>query len=175
MEPHASNIACLFICVWYLTLCILLHVHYCAHYRAHFESRERDQNFFVDVLCDGSLWHDNIKANERHLGCVFSVFSCPGLGCYLWEFINNHVRPRPVGGAGEDDFPQTFTSSLGLVTTAFENFDFSLDVKESMILLLILPGLLSVVYTMFGVTKEISMKVIQRSAPRMHSHEWHGM
>lgn len=81
----------------------------CAHYRALFESRERDQNFFVDVLCDGSLWHDNIKGNERHLGCVFSVFSCPGRGCYLWEFINNHARPRPVRGAGEDDFPQTFT------------------------------------------------------------------
>ncbi|RMC19558.1 hypothetical protein DUI87_03116 [Hirundo rustica rustica] len=64
---------------------------------------------------------------------------------------------------------------LGPVTTAFENLEFPLDVKESMFLLLSLPGLLSVVHTMFRVEKEIFRKVIQRSAPRETSHVWHGM
>ncbi|KAJ7423281.1 hypothetical protein BTVI_10489 [Pitangus sulphuratus] len=45
-------------------------------------------------------------------------------------------------------------------TTTFENSEFPLDVKESMFLLLTLPGLLNVVHTMFRVKKEISMEVI---------------
>lgn len=46
---------------------------------------------------------------------------------------------------GKDDFPQVFTpfSSLWPVTTAFESFEFPLDFKESMFLLLSLLGLLS--------------------------------
>ncbi|KAJ7415200.1 hypothetical protein BTVI_38934 [Pitangus sulphuratus] len=61
------------------------------------------------------------------------------------------------------------------ITTAFEIFEFPLDVKESMCLLLSLSDLLSVVYIMFRVKKEISREVIQRSTLRVDSQEWHGM
>ncbi|KAF4794900.1 hypothetical protein TURU_097774 [Turdus rufiventris] len=61
------------------------------------------------------------------------------------------------------------------VTTVFENFEFPLDVMESLFLLLSLPGLLTAVHNMFRVRTEIFGEVIQRSAPRVNSHEWHGM
>lgn len=54
-------------------------------------------------------------------------------------------------GTGEDYFPQPFISfsSFRPGTTTFEDFEFLLGVKESMFLLLSLPGLLSVIHTMF--------------------------
>lgn len=61
------------------------------------------------------------------------------------------------------------------MTTAFESFEFPLYVKESLFLLLSLPGLLSAVHTMFRVTKEIFRKVILRSPPGVDSQEWHVM
>lgn len=62
-----------------------------------------------------------------------------------------------MGGTEKDDSPQLFIpfSSFRPVKTAFEDFEFPLDVKESMCLLLGLPDLLSAVHTMFRVTKEI--------------------
>lgn len=50
------------------------------------------------------------------------LLSCPCLGCYLWDSINN--RAQPVGGVGEDDFPLPFTpfSSFRPVSMAFEKF-----------------------------------------------------
>ncbi|KAJ7424352.1 hypothetical protein BTVI_06833 [Pitangus sulphuratus] len=66
------------------------------------------------------------------------------------------------------------------VTIAFENFEFLLGVKESILLLLCLLYLFSTAYimfrvstvnTMFRVRTEISKKVIQRLALRVGSHE----
>lgn len=76
---------------------------------------------------------------------------------------------------GEDDFPRPFTSSSSFrpVTTAFETFEFPLVVKESRFLSLSLPGLLSAVYIMFRIKKEISRETIQRPPQRMNSYEWH--
>lgn len=62
---------------------------------------------------------------------------------------------------------------LFLLQTACENFLLPLDVKECMFLLLCLVCLLGVVYTTFSVRKEISRKVIQRSALTVGRFEWH--
>lgn len=72
------------------------------------------------------------------------------------------------GRTGKGGFTQLFTpfSSLRPVTTDFESFGFPLCVKESMLLLLSLPGLLSGLHIMFRVRAEISREVIQTSAPK---------
>lgn len=79
---------------------------------------------------------------------VYSVLlSCPSLECYIWKFINN--CSQPVGRTGEDYFPHLLTtfSSFRPVTTAFEDFEFPLDINESTFMLLGLPVLLSVAST----------------------------
>lgn len=82
---------------------------------------------------------------------------------------------QSVRGTGEDYFPHIFTPffSLRPVTTPVENFSLPLDVKESMFLLLGLPGLLRVVRIIF--IEEIFREAFQRSALRVGSHVWHGM
>lgn len=80
-----------------------------------------------------------------------------------------------MGGTGEDDFCQPFTSfsSFRSATTGFEYFEFSLD--DSISLLLNLLCLLGMVYTMFRVRTEIYREVVQKPALGMDSPEWQGM
>lgn len=103
------------------------------------------------------------------------LFACPGLGCYLWGFINNYTQP--IGGTGEDYFsqPSMSFSSFRSATTVFENAEFPLDLKDSIILLLVLLCLLCMVYTMFRDRTRICREVVQRPAMGVDSHEWHGM
>lgn len=90
------------------------------------------------------------------MGYVFSaaLLSLPQV---LPLRIQNNCT-QSVGRTGEDNFPQIFTPffSFSLVMRAFQNFEFLLDVKESM--LLCLSCVLTVVYAMFGV-REIFKKI----------------
>lgn len=45
----------------------------CPHHGTLFRSGERDQDYFVDMLCDINFCHDNIKGKKSHLGCVYSI------------------------------------------------------------------------------------------------------
>lgn len=112
-----------------------------------------------------------MKGNEGYLGCVFSVLLC------TFTSRVTFANTQSLGGKGEYYFPQLFTPffSLRPVTTPIEDFSFPLDIKESMFLLLGLPGLLSAVHTMFRVTEEIFREAFQRSALRTSSPEWHEM
>ncbi|TRZ08097.1 hypothetical protein HGM15179_019009 [Zosterops borbonicus] len=76
------------------------------------------------------------------------------LPCLLQQGIPNYSKP---------------------VTTALDNYNFPLDVKERVFLLLSLPGLLRVFYTMLRVTEDIFGKAFQKSAPGVDSYKWHGM
>lgn len=75
----------------------------CSHHSALPQSRERHQDCSVDVLWDVSLWHDNIKGTESHLGCVLSVALPPLPWALLWQSINNHNQP--VGEQGRMTSP----------------------------------------------------------------------
>lgn len=67
----------------------------------------------------------------------------PSAYSMILRLCNNCIHP--VTRTGKDYFPQLFNpfSSLRPVTTALEDFEFPLDIKESMLLLLSLPGLFS--------------------------------
>lgn len=116
---------------------------------------------------------------SRAMSVIWDVYSVllsyPYFRHYFWECTNNHTQS--VEETGEDDFPQPFTpfSSFRPGRKGSENFQFPLNAKESMLLLLNLPGLLSKVHTPFRVTKEISREAIQRSASKVDSHRWYGM
>lgn len=144
--------------VWYLILYVFPYVL--------FQSRIT----IALLLYSGISFYDMVTSRAvRVIWDVFSrLLSCPCLRCYPCVSIN---CAQPVGETEEDDFPQSLIpfSPLRPGTTTSENFEFPLGVKESMFLLLCLPGLLSVVHTMFKMTKEIFRKAIQRSSLREDS------
>lgn len=167
MEPLGTMLLGLFTWLWYLTLYVFQYMHYVPItvllLRAGIGIR-----IALLLYCVISVYNILTSRAMRAIRDVSSVLlSCHGLGYYLWKFINNHTWS--VGETGKDDFPQLFTlsSSFSPVTSAFENFQFPLDIKESLFLLLSLPGLLSAVYTTFRIKKELSREVIQRSAIRV--------
>lgn len=151
--------------LWYLTLYILLYMHYVSTAVLFFRAG-REIRIALLLYCVISVYD---VITSRIMGVIWDEYSvllsCPGFGYYLWEFINNSTQP--VVGTGEDDFPQPFTSfsSFRPGTITFEDFEFPLGVKESMFLLLSLPGLLSAVHTMFRVRTGISREVVLRPAP----------
>lgn len=83
----------------------------------------------------------------------------PYLRHYFWESINNHAQT-----VGEQEWMISLSfHPLFLLQIACEKLFFPLVVKECMFLLC-LVCLLGVIYTMFRVKKDISRRVIQRSA-----------
>lgn len=146
---------CLFSCLWCLTLYFSPIHALCALPDSLFQISERREGSFIAVLCGINMI---TSRTMRVIWNVYSVMhSSPYLRYYLWEFNNNCIQP--VGRIGEDNFPQFFTPvfSFRLVTRSFQNFEFSLDVKENILLCLLC--LLTVVYTMFGVNREIFKKI----------------
>lgn len=109
MEPHASNIACLFICVWYLTLCILLHVHY-VPITVLFLRAGRVIRISLLMHCVMAAYGMIISRAMRVTWDVYSVFS-PALvlGATFGNSLIIILGLGLWGGAREDDFPQTFT------------------------------------------------------------------
>lgn len=84
--------------LWYLTLVYIPIYTICALHGGIFQSRERDQDCFVAALCNISFRHDN-KRTMKVIWDVCSVLlSCPHLGHYLRESINNSTQP--VGRRG---------------------------------------------------------------------------
>lgn len=87
------------------------------------------------------------------------------------------ITPSLWQGTGEDDSSQPFTSfsPFRSARTAFGNVEFSLDVKDNIIVLLILLCLLCAVFIMFRDEMKVSREVVQQTAPWVDSHEWDGM
>lgn len=101
----------------------------------------------------------NYMATSRSMRNIWDVYSVlpfyPYLGHNLWGSTKNDTQF--VEGKVEDKFSKIFTpfSCFRPVTTACKNFEFPLDVKDSMFLLQSLPGPLSEVHTKFRVRTEI--------------------
>ncbi|XP_063276964.1 uncharacterized protein LOC134563090 [Prinia subflava] len=67
---------------------------------------------------------------------IYSIlFACPSLGCYIWG-LYNHIQS--LWGGVKNDFFQPFRPD----TAVLENIEFSLDAKDSIVLLLVLLCLL---------------------------------
>jgi len=97
--------------------------------------------------------------------------SCPYLGYYVLEFVNNQTQS--VGKTGGDTFSHSVTPplSLRLVLTAFENFQYLWDVQGSTLLLLcLLNG-----FWVFFRVKQVVKNIVQRPAPGLESCEWLGV
>lgn len=97
----------------------------------------------------------SVYDRSRAMSIILKVYSVLLSYLYfrhcLWESINNHTQS--VGEQGRMIFPSLSSPSPpSAVTTAFENFEFLLGVKDSMFLL---PDPLSVACTMFRVRTEI--------------------
>lgn len=77
MEPSAYNVAQALHVVGAFNPVYISLFAICAHRGAIFQSGERDQDCFVDMLHYINLWHDSIKGKQSHLGCVFRVALLP--------------------------------------------------------------------------------------------------
>ncbi|XP_023800726.1 uncharacterized protein LOC111941755 [Cyanistes caeruleus] len=98
---------------------------------------------------------------------IYSIlFACPSLGCYIWDLLNN--RTLPLVGRVESGFFQPFRSG----TAVFKNIEFSLDAKDSLVLLFCFLCMACTMYTMlrnkalFGVVQRLLEEEEKRTKSR---------
>lgn len=145
----------LFTCVWYLSLCVFLYMQHVLPMMIFFRAG-RGIKVGLLLYCVIPAYDFITSKAIRVIWDVYSVLiSYPYLRfCFKSPLA---IIPSLWGRTGKDYFPCLFTlfSSFRPVKTAFEDFEFPLDVKECMCFLLGLPGLLSAVHNTFRITKEI--------------------
>lgn len=106
----------LFVWMWYLAQDIFLYVLLLII----FVKVGKGIRIALVMCCVNSVYDMTTSRTMRVIWDVNSVlFACPGLGCYLWQFINNSTQL--VGRTGEDDFTQPFTLLI-LVQVCYNSF-----------------------------------------------------
>lgn len=115
------------------------------------------------------------KITSEAIRVIWDVYSLLVSAVFFGGFINNYTQS--VGGKVGDDFSQPFTPFFPFRSgmSPFENIPFPLDVKDALFFLLILLTLLYTTYSTFRIRAEISIEVVQISAPVVENPEWHGM
>lgn len=106
----------LFMWMWYLDQYIFLYVLLLII----FVKVGRGIRIALVIYCVTSVYDMVTPRTMRAIWDMNSVlFSCPGLGHYLWQFINNSIQL--VGRTGEDSFTQSFTLLI-LVQVCYNSF-----------------------------------------------------